>query len=111
MTEENRVHPRFTVNQFVSISYDGESFIKVSAEDISQGGMSCKAEEAVHPLTNVYLILTIPTQNGDHVLKTEGKVVRCQEIDDNYLLGVKFSDLFESDKEVLNDYLSLLPSQ
>ena len=108
MSEENRVHPRFTISQFISVSYDGESFIRVTAEDISQGGMSCSAAEPVDPMTSVFLMLSIPTPGGEHVLKTEGKVLHCKKKDDRYLLGVKFQDLFESDKQALTEYLSLL---
>jgi c-di-GMP-binding flagellar brake protein YcgR len=108
MSGEKRVHPRFTISQFISVSYDGESFMRVTAEDISQGGMSCSSLEPVDPMTGVFLMLSIPTRGGDHILKTEGKVLHCQKKDGRYLLGVKFQDLFESDKQALTEYLSLL---
>jgi hypothetical protein len=92
MAEEKRKHPRFTVSQFISISFDRENFVQVTAEDISQGGMRCRTTEPVDPLTRVFLMVTFPTGSGDHVLRTEGMVVHAQKEGDDYRLGVQFMD-------------------
>ncbi len=108
MPQDKRRHPRFTISQFISVSFDRESFVQVSAEDISQGGMRCRTAVPIDPLTRVFLMVTIPTITGDYILKVEGVVVHSRKDGPDYALGVQFVDLMDSDKEALQEYLSSL---
>lgn len=106
MAEEKRFHKRFTISQFISISFESEEFIKVTGEDISLGGVRCRSAEKVYPLTRAYLMISLPLDDGEYIIKTEAVVIHSQEEEKDYILGLRFVDLFESDRRALEKYLS-----
>lgn len=111
MLIEKRKNKRFKVSQFLSIAWGKEEFVAVSAKDISLGGIRCVASVPVDPLTQVYLMVTIPLKEGEHIIKSEGVVVHTEKIGNEYQMGVKFLDLLESDRKILKEYLDNLEDE
>ena len=108
MQFEKRKNKRFSVSQFLSITLEGEEFVAVSPKDISLGGLSCTTRVPVRPFTEVYLMISVPLPEGDEIIKIEGSVIHSTKEGEEYILGVKFLDLFESDKRKLEQYLKQL---
>ena len=56
----------------------------------------------------VGFMLEMPLKEGQYTLKTEGTVVRCEKIEGEYKVGVKFDNLFQSEKEKLQEFLEVI---
>ena len=105
---EQRKFQRFKIHQMVETSLDGERFIPVDGLDISEGGLRCCSSEPVDPLARIELLVSLPGENEEHLIKAEATVVRVEKIGDDYHLGVQFDALLSEDLEALRAYLEIL---
>jgi c-di-GMP-binding flagellar brake protein YcgR len=108
MSDERRRHERFAIRQMLEISFAREVFFQAEGLNISEGGMMCRTDYPVEPLTKVYLIVSIPGKTGEHLLKTEGTVIHTRKEAGEYVFGVTFNDLGEQDIQALQAYLQSL---
>lgn len=81
-----------------------EADVPAETLDISEGGMLCRATRPVEPLTSVYIMVEIPTEQGPYELKTDGVVMHARMEGDACFFGVTFISLSESDRQVLLAY-------
>ena len=102
---ERREHRRCVLTQMLDVTVMREHDIEASAVDLSEGGVLCTSKSPVEPLSPVYLMLRIPTDGPDYLLKAEGVVMHQRHVGEDWLFGVAFGTLTSRDKEVLRSYL------
>jgi len=104
MREEKRRYSRVVLTQLIEVSLMHEKFVPAETVDISECGILCRSSQPVEPLTPVFLMLRIPTDQGEYQLQTEGIVMHSRKEGDACFFGIAFSSLSERDKEVLRAY-------
>lgn len=104
MNEERRKHPRVVLSQLIEMSLMHEHYVQAETVNVSEGGLLCRSNSPVEPLTTVYLMLSIPTEGGDYMLKTEGAVMHLRKEGEAYTFGIAFSALNDKDRETLRGY-------
>jgi hypothetical protein len=90
----------------IELTYMKERFLQAEAVNISEGGILCRSDAAVEPLTRVYLMLHIPRGGEDYVMKAEGVVMHADKKDDSWLFGIAFDNLTGADREAIRGYLA-----
>jgi len=105
MDAERRKSSRFSINQIVEISTDQENFFSAEGVDLSAGGMLCKSNYEVEPYTQLFVMVTIPLSDGDHVLKTEATVIHSKMVEGKCVFGVEFNDLSPKSEKALSEYI------
>ena len=108
MPDDKRKYARFSIEQFVEMSYLHETFINAEGINISEGGILCKTTFPIEPLDKAFIMLKIPIKDKEYMLKLNGVIIHYQKKDDYYLFGVEFTDIEDSDKKILKEYLSML---
>jgi len=98
---EKRKHARCTIHQMVETSFDRERFISAEGLDLSEGGLRCRSPEPVEPLSQIYLIVSIPKEGGDWLIKTDATVVRVEKKKNGYTYGICFNQLTEADTQAI----------
>jgi c-di-GMP-binding flagellar brake protein YcgR len=83
----------------VETSFDREKFIPAEGLDISEGGLRCRSPEPVDPLSQIFLIVSIPKEGGEHLIKAEATVVRVEKKKNGYVYGICFNQLSETDAQ------------
>ena len=106
MDKERRAHQRCRVSQLIELSYMKERFLQAESVNISEGGILCRSESAVEPLTRVFLMLQIPRGGEDYVMKAEGVVMHTDKQGDSWLFGIAFDNLSDADREAIHVYLT-----
>ncbi len=105
MGEERRTAPRFTIDQMVDLEFGRESVIHASGINVSTSGLLCKADYYMEPDTEVSLVMTIPSESGDHTVSCDGIVVRCDKGKGRHLTAIRFTSLADKDVGALSAFL------
>ncbi len=103
---ERREHRRCALTQLLDVTLMRERDIDASAIELGEGGLLCKSRSPVDLLASVYLMLRIPTNGPDYMLKTEGVVMHQRQEDDSWVFGISFGPLTDTDKQVLRAHLA-----
>jgi uncharacterized protein (TIGR02266 family) len=109
---EKRVHPRRTLRtQVIFDDESGEGFIYFYSTDVSLGGLFLESDIPLKLGTRVFLSFAL--RGGEAPLRTIGRVVRVERETAESLtvvgMGVQFSDLPESAKRAIQDYVEGAP--
>ena len=99
---------RFTIHQLVEIQFSQGTFFQAEGINLSESGVLCSTESLIEPYSKVFIMLEMPLREGQYTLKTEGTVVRCEKVAGEYQVGVRFDNLFQSEKEKLQEYLEVI---
>jgi len=83
-----------------------EKNISAESVNISEGGILCRSDEPVEPLTSVFLMLSIPGETGDYLMKIEGMVMHSAQREGSWLFGVAFNQLSQEDRHAIAEYLA-----
>jgi uncharacterized protein (TIGR02266 family) len=105
---EKRVHPRRTLRtQVIFEDESGEGFIYFYSTDLSMGGLFLESDIPLKLGTRVFLSFTL--RDGEAPLRTIGRVVRVERETAESLIvvgmGVQFSDLSDSTRQAIQDYV------
>ena len=83
-----------------------EKTISAESVNISEGGVFCRSDEPVEPLTSVFLMLSVPGEAGDHLIKVEGVVMHAAQKEGSCFFGVAFNELSQEDRRAISEYLA-----
>jgi len=107
--EERRMAERFRIDQMIGYYPNREEYLWAEGLNLSAGGLQCSSKEAVDPLTNVYLMIGVPSAEGEHLVHCEGFVAYSRIEEDGLCrFGVRFESIAEEDKPFLNAFLGQL---
>ena len=108
MGDEKRSNPRIVSVNLVSCKPQddfpgGERLGRT--RNISIGGILLEVSQ-FYPLSSV---IELQIALGEKILKPVGRVVRLQELENNLVeMGVKFTEISESDRDALKKYIATL---
>lgn len=105
MGEERRTARRFTIDEMIELELGRESVVHASGINLSSTGLLCKSDYFMEPETEVSLVLTVPSESGDHTISCDGIVVRCQRGKGRHLTAIRFIALAEKDVGALEAFL------
>lgn len=109
MENEKRSEPRFQIHQMIGYYPSREAYLWAEGLNISTSGIKCVSKEAIDPLTNVFIMLTIPTPEGERQVRCEGYVAYSRmEEDGKCYFGVHFEHVSADDRHWLEAYLQQL---
>jgi type IV pilus assembly protein PilZ len=108
LSHEKRVHPRRTLrSQVIFEDESGEGFIYFYSTDVSLGGLFLESDIPLKLGTRVFLSFTL--RDGESPIRLVGRVVRVERETAESLsvvgMGVQFSDLTESARQAIENYV------
>ncbi|MDD3296664.1 MAG: PilZ domain-containing protein [Candidatus Omnitrophica bacterium] len=111
--EEKRKFPR--IDKVLSIKFSDKEFdILTETKNISASGAYCPVNKPVELMTKLNLVLLIPMKKSRaktiKKINCSGVVVRHEYTKDNgnypYRIGIYFTDLKETDRKILRNYIN-----
>ena len=108
MTDDKRRHTRFEIQQMVDVAFPRETFFHADGVNISEGGMLCKTNYDIEPLSQIFCMVRVKCSTGECLIKTRGTVIHAQREGDEVRFGVSFDELDETDRKLLRDYVQEL---
>ena len=106
MKEERRKAPRFTIDEMIELDFGRESVVHASGLNLSASGLLCKSDYYMEPDTEVSLVLTIPSDSGEHTISCDGVVVRADRGKGRHLTAIEFMSLADKDVGALDAFLA-----
>lgn len=113
---ERRGHPRVRAELPIQLTAEGGA-ADASIQDISLSGVCCFTSRAIPVMTQVRLTIVLPDRLGDpHPISCSGAVVRSSRTgrgaggSDRYETAIFFTELGESARNQLEDYMILRQS-
>jgi hypothetical protein len=106
--EEKRGAPRFRINQLIGYFPNREEYLWAEGLNLSRGGLSCSSAEPIDPLTNVFLMLGVPSENGERLVRCEGFVAHSQIVGDRCMFGIRIQRVSDEDKPYFDAYMAKL---
>jgi hypothetical protein len=85
--------------------------------DLSAHGVCCTTERALPAMTQVHLVLLLPTPQGPREVACSGAIVRCVRLESakageaDWETAIFFTDLRETDRAAIADAVSAWRSQ
>ena len=110
---ENRVHPRFTLNQSVTIRLSNGEFVKAQAVNVSTGGIYIEYGSPADEGLEFDICFDLLLSNEFKRVFARGQVMRSVLLGGKDVYGIAFSfKSFAKDSEaVLEEYIDLKISQ
>ncbi len=105
---EKRKHSRFKIYQMIQISIGKEHYVSCEGINISKSGMLVKTNAEVDTSARFYLLFEVPLETGNYEIRCEGLAAHVHKVEDGWEVGVSFSDLFEDDEKILEQYIESL---
>jgi len=102
---QRRRFSRFKIDQMINLSFGKESYVQVAGVNISQGGLFCKSREYVEPYTKVYIMVGLRIDDENQEIRCEGIVLRSVKQNDEFSIGISFTDMGEEDRKKLNAFI------
>ena len=113
--EEKRACPRFRINQIIAYGPNREENVFAETINISRLGVSCSSAQMVDPMTNVYLMMHVPSAPGsaeaEHAVRCEGYVSHAHVEGGRCVFGVKITPVYEDDQPAFEAYISSLEAE
>jgi hypothetical protein len=109
--EEKRKSPRFKIKQIIAYLPNREEYVYAEGIDISRGGMKCRSPECIEPMTNLFMMLKLPSEcsaDGMRTVQCEGYVSHATMEDGKCVFGVRINSVYEADRPFFESYLSSL---
>lgn len=106
MRDERRNARRFTIDQMVELDFGRESVVHASGINLSTSGLLCKSDSYLNPDTEVSLVLTVPSETGEHTISCDGVVVRADRGKGRHLTAIRFLSLADKDVGALDAFLA-----
>jgi c-di-GMP-binding flagellar brake protein YcgR len=108
--DEKRETTRFRINQLIGYYPNREEYLWAEGVNVSAGGIQCESREAIEPLTNVFIMISVPTEDGERLVRCEGFVAYSRMEGDHCRFGVKFDHIEEADRPYFERFLMGLDS-
>ncbi|MBN2049494.1 MAG: PilZ domain-containing protein [Spirochaetales bacterium] len=102
--KERRKYIRFNICQAIEVSFSRETYLSMEGVNISETGMLCRSQSNVETGSRLFLMFNFPEGKDAEVVRCEGIVVRCQEDQGGYRIGIQFSTIEEEDVKRIKDY-------
>lgn len=109
--EEKRSSPRFRINQLIGYFPNREEYLWAEGIEISRGGLRCSSTAAVDPLTNVFIMIGVPSPDGERLVRCEGFVAHSRMEGDRCVFGIRIEHVSEDDKPYYDAYLQSLETE
>lgn len=112
--EEQRRSPRFSIGQIVEVTFARERFLFAHGVNISEHGLLCEMKEPPELGARILLELEISKDSEEDpgevpALEIEGMIVRADELEDHYHVGIEFLPLAtETDRTNLKNLVERL---
>jgi hypothetical protein len=100
--EERRGSPRYKISQLIGYFPGREEYLWAEGLDISRGGLSCRSKAPVDPLTNVFVMVSVPGEAGEHLVRCEGYVTNSLMDGEYCRFGIKIEHVSPEDKPYLD---------
>jgi CheY-like chemotaxis protein len=100
MQSERRIRPRIPVQANTSIAYAGKENMPAALVDLSEDGIAFRADSKLPPHCNVYFQFSLPGNTS--LVRLAGEVMWQ---DSSGRVGIRFSQVPQSSRRVLNDWL------
>lgn len=108
MSQERRRSIRYELKQLVQLGFGREIFINAEGNNISRYGIGCSTDQPIDLYSKMFLMIQLKPDDDASIIKTEGIVVRCDRMaDGSFDVGVEFTDLFDSDKRKLDEFVGV----
>ena len=108
---ERRKHPRIK-DKNISVKLSGEGFHTITQSlDVSASGIYCKVDRKIPLMTQIQLVLSIPSKGkSSTTLNVDGVVVREHPVMvdgrvDYYDIAIFFNMLSQKEKQILVTYI------
>lgn len=108
---ERRKSPRFKISQMIGYFPNREEYLWAEGIDISRGGISCISKSPIDPLTNLYLMLSIPSSEGECLIRCEGYAAHSRMKDGQCHFGVRITRIEDEDRERLDAFITAMESE
>jgi hypothetical protein len=108
---ERRTEKRFRIGQMIGYYPSREEYIWAEGIDLSLGGLSCISKAPISPLTQLFVMITIPGPEGDKQVRCEGYVTHSHFEEGMCHFGVRIQRIDEGDKPLLDRYLEALDGE
>lgn len=95
----------------VDIAFPRETFFHADGVNLSEGGMLCRTNYDIEPLSQIFCMVNVESDEGPLMLKTRGTVIHTRREGDEVFFGVSFDELDESEKSALRSYLERLEGE
>jgi hypothetical protein len=83
-----------------------DTFVGATALNLSKGGLACESAMMLEPLSQVYLIFSIPAPGGgERRIRCEGYVAHSACEEERCVFGIRFHDLSREDQAAIDAYV------
>jgi hypothetical protein len=106
--DEMRKTPRFKIKQLIGFQAIKEEYLWAEGLDISSAGISCIADEAIEPDTNVFFMISVYGAGGEGSVRGEGYVLHSEQEGGRCRFGIKIDRIFDEDKPRFDAFLEEL---
>ena len=103
--EERRKYPRFTINQFIELSFEKETEINAQGINIIEAGFMCHTDEYVDPYTKLFVLLSLNGNSNVQQISVEGMVMRCMKKGKNYETAVEFVEITDDNRQRIRKFI------
>jgi hypothetical protein len=109
--QTSRVPFRATIEQLLTHRSDypklggDDEFVGAKAVNLSSGGLACESGTMLQPLSQVYMIFSIPTPQGERRIRCEGYVTHSTCVGDSCVFGIHFHDLSVEDQRAIDAFV------
>jgi hypothetical protein len=103
--DEKRHDRRFRINQLIGYFPNREEYLWAEGHDMSRGGISCSSTAPVDPMTNVFVMVGIPSSEGEKLVRCEGYVAHARMEGGRCVFGIKIMHVSEEDLPILDAYI------
>lgn len=109
--DEKRERPRFRIRQMIGYFPNREEYLWAEGLDMSIDGISCRSKAPVDPLTNLFVMISIPSPEGERLVRCEGYVAHSRMEEGSCRFGVKIERIPEEERPFVEAYLASLTEE
>ena len=105
MRSERRIRPRIPVEANANIAYAGKENVPAALVDLSEEGIAFRSDSKLPPYCKVYFQFAL--RGNDSLVRLSGEVMWQ---DSSGRVGIRFAQVPQSSRRVLNDWLQANPA-
>lgn len=102
MSADQRRHPRFTINQAMTIEFAKEQNVDCTGVNLSESGLLMETDSHLQVYDRLFIMFTIPEET---VITIEAIVMRVDKKGKKFLVAVEIAEIKPEDKKLLKKYL------
>jgi hypothetical protein len=111
--QANRVPFEGSIQQLLTHGSDyprlggDDEFVNAKALNLSSGGLACESTMKLEPLSQVYLIFSIQTPEGERRIRCEGYVAHSACEGESCTFGIRFHELSPEDQAAIDRFVAV----